>query len=64
MRIFGLNRMATNEKILNDIKIALSGNTNHTWNYIFKLLETLGHTPLDGDDRQAWAIKTARRLVE
>ena len=56
--------MATNEKTLKDIKLALDGNTNHTWNYIVKLLGKLGHYPPDGEDRQTWAIKTASHLVE
>ncbi len=56
--------MTTNEKTLNDIKLALSGNTAQTWNYIVGLLGKLGHYPPDGENKESWALATARRLVE
>jgi hypothetical protein len=64
MLICGEKSMTSNEKTLKDIKLALDGNTAQTWNYIVKLLGKLGYYPPDGENRQSWAIATARRLME
>ena len=52
------------EKIIRNLAIALTGKPFIVWNYCQWNLERLGYFPPDGEDRQQWAIATARYLLD
>lgn len=56
--------ITSQQKALSSIRMALSGDTRKTWQYILSQLKALGHTPPEDVSLESWTLRTAKELIE